>query len=116
MFPNKDETRASVDPLEALCSGDPRHPAKIMMHQTQRLISLADDIPSIPSGNEALQLLFLLVCAEHISKLFKNFAGEGRSRAFVRNFFEWFLSAEQQEQLCMALESAIKLHTHFEAL
>ncbi len=43
--------------------------AKIMMHQTQRLISLADDLPRIRPHEECLQLVFFLICAEHISKL-----------------------------------------------
>lgn len=74
-----------------------------MMHQTQRLISLADDLPSIRPNNETLQLLFLLICAEHIAKLFKDFTGEGQSRAYVRNFFRWFLSLEQQQRLCAGI-------------
>jgi hypothetical protein len=102
-FTSDDDTLAFVEPLEALRIGDPRHTAKIMMHQTQRLISLADDVPSIRRGNETLQLLFLLICAEHIAKLFDNFTGEGQSRAYVRNFFEWFLSLEEQQQLSVGI-------------
>jgi hypothetical protein len=109
MFADEDAARAFVEPLEALCTGDPRHPAKIMMHQTQRLISLADDLPSIRRNNETLQLLFILICAEHIAKLFKDFAGEGKSRAYVLNFFKWFLSADQQQQLC----DGITKHDHY---
>ena len=66
-----------------------------MMHQTQRLVSLADDLGQ---NKEVLQLLFLLICAEHIAKLYGNFTGEGQSRPYVRKFFRWFLSAEQQQQ------------------
>ena len=103
LFASVDDARGFVETLEALCNGDPRHPAKIMMHQTQRLISLADDLPSIRPNNETLQLLFLLIYAEHIAKLFKDFTGEGQSRAYVRNFFRWFLSLEQQQRLCAGI-------------
>ena len=102
------DVRAFVTHLEALCLGDARHPAKIMMHQTQRLVSLADDLPRIRKANETLQLLFLLVCAEHIAKLAHNFNREGSSRMYVRNFFRWFLSPEQQYQL----SAGITKHDH----
>jgi hypothetical protein len=95
--------RAFVTPLEALRPGDARHPAKTMMHQAQRLVSLADDLPRIRKGNETLQLLFLLICAEHIAKLAHNFDREGSSKTYVRNFFRWFLSTEQQQQLSVGI-------------
>src|SRR5690606_10903130 len=102
-FDSEQEAVAFVAPLEELRLGHPRHTAKIMMHQAQRLVSLADDIPKIRKGNETLPLLFLLVCAEHIAKLSDGFDGEGKSRAYVRNFFEWFLSKEQQEELTLGI-------------
>ena len=95
-------------PLEALRLGDPSHPAKIMMHQAQRLISLSDDLPKIRRGNESLRLLFLIICAESIAKLADGFASEGSSKRYVRNFFRWFLLPEQQHYLC----SAITRHDH----
>jgi predicted RNase H-like HicB family nuclease len=100
MFASEEDARSFVGPLEKLGNGDPRHRAKIMMHQTQRLISLADDLPSIRPGHDSLRLLFLLICAEHIAKLFNDFTEDGKSRAYVQNFFKWFLSPEQQQHLC----------------
>lgn len=102
-FGSEGAARDFVAPLEALRLGEPRHPAKIMMHQTQRLVSLADDIPKIRKGNETLPLLFLMVCAEHIAKLFDGFDGEGQSRAYVRNFFERFLSKQEQHELTLCI-------------
>ena len=102
-FESDGDARAFVTPLEALDLGDARHQAKIMMHQAQRLVSLADDLPKIRKGNETLQLLFLLVCAEHIAKLAHNFDREGLSRTYVQNFFRWFLSQEQQQQLSVGI-------------
>lgn len=81
-----------VEELESITDRDiPRHRAKIMMHQAQRLISLADDIIQIREGRESLQLMFMLICAENIAKLFHNFDGDGQSRAFVRRFFTEFI-------------------------
>jgi hypothetical protein len=74
-----------------------------MMHQTQRLVSLADDLPAIRKSNETLQLLFLLICAENIAKLADDFAEDGKSRAYVQNFFTWFLTTEEQNQICTGI-------------
>ncbi len=102
-FQTDSDARAFVTPLEALHLGDARHQAKIMMHQAQRLVSLADDLPTVRKGNETLQLLFLLVCAEHIAKLAHNFDRDGSSRRYVQNFFRWFLSQDQQRQLSLGI-------------
>ena len=102
-FPTRTEARVFVESLEALRLSDPRHQAKIMMHQTQRLISLSDDLPQIRKGNEGLRLLFLLVCAENIAKLANKYEGEGQSKAYARNFFIWFLTPGEQEILCVGI-------------
>jgi len=91
LFANRDDARGFVEPLEALALEDPRHPAKIMLHQTQRLISISDDLPIIRNGKESLQLAFLLICAENIAKMHDNFDDEASSRAYVRKFFEQFV-------------------------
>lgn len=102
-FPIPADARVFVESLELLRLSDTRHQAKIMMHQTQRLISLSDDLPQIRKGNEGLRLLFLLVCAENIAKLANRFDGEGQSKAYVRNFFRWFLTTDEQEVLCSGI-------------
>ncbi len=102
-FRSEEDTQAFVAPLETLSQRDQRHPAKIMMHQTQRLVSLADDLPRIRKGNETLRLLFLMICAEHIAKLAANFTQDGFSRAYVQKFFSWFLSIEQQRLLSVGI-------------
>ena len=91
-FSDKDEATRFVEKYEKLDLDSPYHPAKIMMHQTQRLITLSDDLPKIRPGKESLQLLFMLICAEHIAKIHDHFEGEGKSRAYVRYFFENLLS------------------------
>lgn len=102
-FPSAAEATAFVAPLEALRLGAAKHPAKIMMHQTQRLVSLSDDLPTIRQGNESLRLLFLLICAENTAKMADSYEGEGRSKAYVRNFFHWFLSQHEQRILRAAI-------------
>lgn len=56
--------------------------------QTQRLIYLADNVDKIKAGRGALKLLFLIICAEAVAKLCKNFEGEGRSEYYVKMFFQ----------------------------
>ncbi len=91
-FPTREAATSFVEELESINDrAIPRHRAKIMMHQAQRLISLADDIIQVREGRESLQLLFTLICAENIAKLFHNFDDEGQSRAFVRRFFSEFV-------------------------
>lgn len=99
VFATGEEATAFVAELEQLTPDSPRHRAKIMMHQVQRMVSLADDVGDIRPGRESLQLLFLLVCAENTAKLFHGFASEGHSRAFTRRFFEEFLSPEDRHTL-----------------
>lgn len=99
-FPNREAATSFVEELEAINdSAIPRHRAKIMMHQAQRLISLADDIIQVREGRESLQLLFVLICAENIAKLFHNFDDEGRSKEFVRRFFSEFVTGKDRATL-----------------
>lgn len=98
-FATRDDARGFVEPLEALALEDPRHPTKIMLHQTQRLISISDDLPAIRKGKESLQLAFLLICAENIAKMHDNYDDEGSSKAYVRKFFEQFVVEEDYDVL-----------------
>ena len=96
-FATLDDAKRFVIDCEA--QAPPDNAAKIIMHQAQRLISISDDIPKIRSSREGLQLLFLIMCAENISKLQNDFKGEGQSRAHVRRFFNEFLSDKDKDQL-----------------
>lgn len=98
-FENPDSVYAFVERLENLGPEDSMHPAKIMMHQTQRLVSLADDIQQIRPNRESLQLLFFLICAEHIAKMHSNFEHDGQSRQFTRKFFNEFVLPRDQRHL-----------------
>lgn len=84
---------------ESLQPSSSDHMAKIMMHQTQRLVSIADDLPKFRPHAEPLQVLFLVMCAENIAKLHDEFGGEGQSRHYVRHFFNEFLSRPDKDCL-----------------
>ncbi|MEJ2428810.1 MAG: hypothetical protein P8075_07825 [Deltaproteobacteria bacterium] len=96
-FPTREDVNEFVEEVERLAPDDPKHTAKIMMHQTQRIVSIADDLPQIRPQRESLQLLFFLICAENIAKLYDNFDGEGRSREYTRRFFEEIVSQADQD-------------------
>ena len=96
-FPTESDARTFVETSEQLPPSN--NTAKILMHQAQRLISLCDDVLQIRPHTDSLRLLFLLMCAENVAKLHDGFAGEGKSRNYVRRFFSQFLSAEDKVQL-----------------
>jgi len=91
-FANADQSIEFVRNLESQKPGDKKYRAMIMMHQAQRLVSLADDIAKIRPGKYSLQIMFLIICAENISKHFEKFDEEGKSKYFVRKFFTSFTS------------------------
>ena len=80
----------------------PENQPKIMMHQAQRLISIADDISKIRSDRDSLQLLFYIICAENQAKLYEGFEGEGFSRKYVRHFFEKFVTGDDRRTMELA--------------
>lgn len=102
-FPSREATARFVGELEELDRDAPRHRAKILMHQTQRLVSLADDVEKIRPGKQSLQLAFLIICCENVAKLFHKFEEEGQSKAYVRRFFDEFLVDADQVRLAGAL-------------
>ena len=93
-FSNDEEVQVFVEVCEQLAPPD--NMSKIMMHQGQRLVSLSDEISNIRPHCEALQLLFLMMCAENISKLHDGFQGEGQSRTHVRRFFDEYLNDDDK--------------------
>jgi hypothetical protein len=89
---------------EQLEPDDPRHRAKIMMHQGQRLLTIADAMGSLVSGREPLKLLFLLIASENIAKLHDAYDGEGKSRYYVKRFFNEFCMPEDKLAITRGLE------------
>ena len=91
-FPSPNDAEAFVASVEGLSPGHPKYTAMIMMHQAQRLISLADDVDNIRPNQYALKLMFLIICAENIAKLFNKYNGEVESKKHVKMFFKEFTS------------------------
>jgi hypothetical protein len=98
-FASDEETKTFVKICEELAPDVTNHNAKIMMHQTQRLVLIANDLSNIRPGREALQLLFLMICVEHISKLHDGFTGEGQSKKYVKRFFAEFITESAKDKL-----------------
>ncbi|MCX7084138.1 MAG: HEPN domain-containing protein [Methylococcales bacterium] len=98
-FTNRTEAINFVAVLEAIQDPSQQtHRAKVMMHQTQRLCSLANDLPKI-RNYESLQLLFLIICTENIAKLYYDFNGQGQSKEYVIKFFTDFINPENKIRL-----------------
>lgn len=94
-FTTPDDTKNFVES----CENHPDNIVKILMHQAQRLVSLSDDIQKIRPHDETLQLLFLIMCVENISKLQNGYTGEGESKKYVKKFFNDFLSNADKDFL-----------------
>jgi len=67
-----------------------------MMHQGQRLITLANNSECMDRDRDPLKLLFLLIAVEAVSKLFDNFNESGHSKKYVIRFFEQFTADEEK--------------------
>ena len=98
-FPSQLAAEQFVEACENLEPSGANHVVKIMMHQAQRLISIVDDLPRFRPHQEPLQVLFLLMCVENISKLHDGFSGEGKSRHYVQTFFATFLSKTDKDAI-----------------
>ena len=96
-FENQGEAKKFVESCEI--QSHPNNAAKVMMHQVQRLVSLADDIQKIRPNSEPLKLLILIMCVENIAKLHGGYTGEGYSQKYVKKFFNDFLSDADKDLL-----------------
>ncbi len=109
-FPDSHAAQEFILQCEQLSPDNGNHKAKIMMHQTQRLVSIADDIPKLRPQRESLQLLFLMICVEHISKLHDGFTKEGQSKKYVKRFFEEFISEHDKAKLGESFIDNTEMH------
>jgi len=98
-FPNEEALKCFVEGCEKLEFDDPRHRAKVMMHQGKRLLTIADAMEAVVSGREPLKLLFLLIASENISKLHAAYDGDGCSRPYVKRFFSEFCTPEDKSAI-----------------
>lgn len=77
----------------------PEPTAKIILHQTARLVSLADWMSTAAPSRPALKIFFYVVLAEAVAKLASGFTGKGESRRHVQQFFETYCSPASRGQL-----------------
>lgn len=103
-FPNEEALKCFVEGCEKLEFDDPRHRAKVMMHQGKRLLTIADAMEAVVSGRESLKLLFLLIASENISKLHADYAGERDSKLYVKRFFNEFCTPEDKSAIRGGIE------------
>ena len=98
-FLSEEDLIVFVDSCEKLELNDDTHRAKIMMHQGQRLLTIADAMADVEEGHEPLKLLFLLIAAENISKLSISTNEPGRSKYHVKRFFNEFCSEADKNDI-----------------
>lgn len=103
-LPTEGELVIFIEACEQLKSADKNHRAKIMMHQGQRLLTIAEGMESVEDSREPLKLLFLLIAAENISKLHLSTKKKGNSKFHVRRFFTEFCSNEDKEKIVRCIE------------
>lgn len=77
--------------------------AKIILHQTARLLTLADWMDEVAPARPALKVFFYVVLAEAAAKLAFGYAGEGESRRHVHRFFEELCTSADRDRLGRAL-------------
>jgi hypothetical protein len=79
--------------------------ARKMLHQTARIISLADKLGDYIAGRPAINLLFYIITAELIAKLYYDYKGEGKSLYYVKAFFNDFCSDYNKKRLSKSIKS-----------
>jgi hypothetical protein len=70
-----------------------------MLHQIARIISLADELGDYIEYRPAINLLFYIITAELVAKLFYDFEDEGRSKEYVKKFFNDFCTNNSKQKL-----------------
>ena len=92
-----DEAAANHLYERAQAASDPI--AKIILHQTARLLTLADWMDEAAPARPALKVFFFVVLAEAVAKLAFGFSGEGESRRHVHRFFEELCARPDRDRL-----------------
>ncbi len=84
-FTDSESTVRFVAGVEQIDANESK--AKIVVHQTARMLWLADRIEEVAKERAALCIAFYLIAAEAVAKMACGFTGEGKSRYHVRLFF-----------------------------
>ena len=75
-----------------------------MFHQTARIISLADKLGDYIAYRPAINLLFYIMTAELVAKLYYDFHEEGKSKEFVKKFFNDFCTVDNKFKLSTSIK------------
>ena len=75
-----------------------------MLHQTARIISLADELGDYIAYRPAINLLFYIMTAELVAKLFYHYKNERESKEYVKKFFNDFCSDENKIKLSNSIK------------
>jgi hypothetical protein len=79
--------------------------AKTILHQTARMLWLADRIDEVAAGRPAFQILLYLTAAELVAQLASKYEGEGESKKHVQHFFSDICASSQKERLQKAFRT-----------
>ena len=89
--------------------------AKVVLHQTARLITLADWMEEVAPKRPALKIFFM-VLAEAVAKIAFGFTGEGESRSMLHRFFDELCSSADRELLAQSFrQKETRPHTFVSA-
>ena len=72
---------------------------KVILHQTARLVSLADWMDEVAPSRPALKIFFFVVLAEEVAKMAFGFVGKGKSAEHVHRFFCELCPSPDRERL-----------------
>ena len=108
-FLDETEVRKFIEGLNRI--GDEKRNALRILNQTQRLIYLADNADKLKRGRDALKLLFLIICAEAVAKLYEDYDGEYQSKEHVELFFLQLCESQDLKGLDGAIIKSDKLPT-----
>ena len=101
-FPDRDSADSYITSVERIAD-DPNIPATIV-HQAARLLCLSDRVEEFAKGRPALQILFFIMAAEAVSKLFYKYQGQDHSKAYVNKFFNEFCTEKHRRLLSRAMK------------
>jgi len=72
------------------------------------LTQISDAQSKVVIERDPLRLLFLLIAAENVSKMHDDFEGEGKSRVYVRMFFDQFCSDDEKGAISAGIGEHLK--------
>lgn len=90
---------ARAGDLYARARGAADSTPKVILHQTARLVSLADWMDEAAPSRPALKIFFFVVLAEAVAKMTFAFTGKGESKAHVHRFFEELCPSPDRDML-----------------